>query len=91
MWKSVVGILGASVFATGAFAQQTPSQTDKPLWYAIVGSGPYPSQPIIQIGPFRDKAACEAALALADKRNVIEYGVCVPDRTESAAPASPAG
>lgn len=54
----------------------------KPLWYGIVGSGPNPSQPIAQIGPFQDKAACEAALALADKRNIIESGVCVPDRSE---------
>lgn len=52
-----------------------------PLWYGIVSSGPNPSQPIIQIGPFQDKAACDVAVAAADKRNVIEFGICVADRS----------
>lgn len=92
MRKAVLGILGLCIITTGASAQSAPaSPADKPLWFGIVGSGPNPSQPIMQIGPFRDKAACEAALALADKRNVIESGVCVPDRTEPTALAPPAG
>lgn len=92
MRKAVFGILLGSMISGAAYAQpETASHTDKPLWYGIVSSGPNPSQPIIQIGPFRDKVACEAALALADKRNVIEFGVCVPDRTEPAAAIPPVG
>lgn len=92
MPKALLGILGSFALAAAAVAQPVPAPlTDKALWYGIVGSGPNPSQPVMQIGPFRDRAACEAALAIADKRNVIESGVCVPDRTESHTVASPAG
>lgn len=65
----------------GISSPATPSSDEGRLWYGVVSSGPNPSSPIIQIGPFKDRTACEAALSAADKRNVIEFGICVADRS----------
>ena len=90
--RSVIALSLCIGLGQSALAKAAPVQLFKPaddaLWFAIVGSGPFPRQPIIQMGPFRDKDACENALKVTDKVNVIEFGVCVPDRsaTSSTAP-----
>lgn len=85
MIKTLFGILGICVAATAALAQEEGQRSlsdpaARPLFLAIVSAG-LPPYTVTQLGPFKDLAACQAAVAVAKKARVVGDAVCVPDRT----------
>lgn len=83
MRKIIAIPVSGLALVNAAFAETNPFKpADNAQWYAIVGRSPYPSQPLIQLGPFLDREACENAISVTIDRNAVAVGFCIPDRSD---------